>query len=728
MFKKLSWKTLISHAKLISVSVVLLMVIQVLTVFFVSTTRKTERFNGEASESLLASVVSMDEIFNYMTEVSVSTMSSQKINYILFSDSVTKEDVYEFRNAARSIQQERFMKVKDVFAYNDQTQMVYSCGLYMEPIDTLPDTATKSAILSQRDKGDSIAYFVDNTDFLSSGGLAKTDLVLRFRSFPSRQSNSCLILDVALTEIAACFSDYCDEYSSDIIVMDDKHSTYYSTNAELESLLYNDMEQLSEENFRSPVFRRYDGKKYLVIKHHSGFGDLSVYSLIPESAVKVDYRETKIILLTNLSLVVAVCVIFALFIVMHLMNDAVKENSRHQLLAEQEKEHNQFIKNKQYLANCLFRPGEQDIRFAKAYMDALHPESSAGVAVLRFEICNYEKFHDSHSSKDVLLYKYGIVNICEEILNNHIKALSVYERDADIVFVVIPSENYEACCQVAYDECRQAVFDYIGESLSAYLSKQGPVEELSVLNQQTIDLAAYKFLLYEPLYLESKFLEQKKRYGTKDMMESLEQVFNVPERTTVVSELEKLFVQLEEFHLDDAKNALWILMFRLYNTGKKAAKQMESMETLVSRFNRIPNLSSMKTFLEELCAVVYPDSEEEDASKKNELVQKVLSIIERRFKEPGFCSDHVAEEMRLSKAYLSRKFRQSADTSIQEAINERRLEEFARYLVSTDGSIKSIIDEIGGTNPNYYMIMFKKKFQMTPTEYRQAFKNTSEGE
>jgi len=618
------------------------------------------------------------------------------------------------------------MKVKDIFAYNDQTKMVYSCGLNMEPIANLPDSATKKAILTQRDKGDSIAYFVDSADFLSSGGLVKSDRVLRFRAFPSRQSNSCLILDVNLTEIGACFSDYCTEYSSDIFVLNADNSVYYSTNSELESFLYNDLERLLEENFHAPVFRRYNGEKYLVIKHHSSFGDMSVYSLIPESAVKIDYRETKTILLTNLSLVVAVCVIFALFIVTRLMNDAVKENSRHELLAEQEKEHNQFIKNKQYLANCLFRPGEQDIRLAKEYMHALYPESSAGVAVLRFEVCNYESFHDNHSSKDVLLYKYGIVNICEEILNNHIKALSVYERDADIVFVVIPPSDYEQRCQMAYNECRQAVYDYIGESLSAYLSKQGQIEELSALNQQTIELAAYKFLLHEPLYLESKFLEKKERHGTKDMMEQLEQVFSVPERGTVVAELEKLFTKLEAFHLDDAKNTLWILMFRLYNTGKKAAKEMESMETLVSRFNRIPNLAAMKAFLEELCAVVYPDSEEEDASKKNQMVQKVLSIIERRFKEPGFCSDHVAEEMRLSKAYLSRKFRQSADTSIQEAINERRLEEFARYLVSTDSSIKSIIDEIGGTNPNYYMIMFKKKFQMTPTEYRQAFKNTTE--
>ncbi|MBE7022302.1 MAG: helix-turn-helix transcriptional regulator [Ruminococcaceae bacterium] len=59
-------------------------------------------------------------------------------------------------------------------------------------------------------------------------------------------------------------------------------------------------------------------------------------------------------------------------------------------------------------------------------------------------------------------------------------------------------------------------------------------------------------------------------------------------------------------------------------------------------------------------------------------------------------------------------------------INERRLEEFARLLVSTDQSVKSIIDAIGGVNHNYYMIMFKKKFQMTPTEYRKSFKKQTE--
>jgi len=733
MLKKMSWNALKSNIKLISAVVIILMVLQVLTVYVVTTGRKTEYYNSKASEALLACVVSMNEMFDYMTEVAISSIAEQSINHIMLSDTVTQDDIAAFCRTARSIQLSRFMKVKNFYVYNDQTQMVYTSWLEKQPLGELPASVTKSILSGDSQAEEKIAYFVDDADFIHVSGVESSEQALRFRIFPNRQSGSCLLLDASLSELGNSFDEYCQEYASEIFIVGNGQSVFYSTNSALQEDLERNVVNLAKENFSNPVFRRLNGERYLVLKHQSTVSELAVYSLIHESNIQVDYQETKTLLITNISLFIAICIILGVLMVLRVMNESLKENRRHQLLAEQEKQHNQFMRSKQHIANCLFRPSEQDIRIAKEYIEMLLDEKEgeqneyrAGVAVLRFEIYQFDNFHEKHSSKDVLLYKYGIVNICEEVLNQHVKALSVYERDAEIVFVIIPGQNNSQVCKDAYEACRKAVYDYIGESISAYLSMTGMVEELPKLNQQTIQLAAYKFLFEDPMFLESAFLARRAKSSKKDMMERLERVCAVPERTTAMREMEALFDWLKDFNIEDAKNALWILMFRLYNTGKKNAKHVESVESLVSKFKQIPDFTAMKKFFEELCGVVYPDGAESQGEDKNDMVQKVLSIIERRFCEPGFCSDHVAEEMRLSKAYLSRKFRQSADNSISEAINERRMEEFVRYLVTTNKSIKSIIESIGSTNPNYFMIMFKKKFQMTPSEYRQAFSQQKE--
>ncbi|MBE7022304.1 MAG: helix-turn-helix transcriptional regulator [Ruminococcaceae bacterium] len=731
MFKHISWKRIKSNIKLISIVVIVLMVLQLASVYLVTAGKKTERFNAWAGEAFLGSVVSLDEKLDYLKDGILFITSLEEVYQLMMSEQVVQEDLFRFRSMTTRLHAGMFLDVTNCFIYNEQTQMVYSSLMWKMPLDKLPPSKTKSIILGEQPYNNKMMFYVDVDNFLMWSGAESNEQVLRFCYFPSRQSSSCLFLDVSLGYITEAFEAYQADFASEIFAFGEDDSLLHGSDMALGAALQRDLSELADQNFNEPVFRKYGGKRYLVLRQSTTRGDIQAYSLIPDSAISIDHQETKALLLANASLVIAVCVILVIFIILKALSDASKENIRHQQIAEQDRQQNQFMQSKQYIANCLFRPGEQDIRKAKEYIAGLLSPSGgtegslSGVMVLRFEICGYETFLQKYSSKDVLLYKYGIVNICEEILNNHLRALAVYERDAEIIFVLIPGAAGEAVCEKACRECQKAVYDYIAENLSAFLSARGPIEELPELNGQTLQLAEYRFLLSEPLLLHAGYLQEVSCDSGQKLMEYLEQFCIALEQADVESEIESFFAWVSRLRLEDAKNALWMLMFRLYNTGKKAARSIDNIENLVLRFNRICNLSEMKAFFCELCTAVYPRNEE-TGSSKNHMVQKVLSIIERRFQEPGFCSDHVAEEMGLSKAYLSRKFRLVADMSISETINERRLEEFARLLVSTDQNVKSIIDAIGGVNHNYYMIMFKKKFQMTPTEYRKSFKKQTE--
>jgi len=715
-----------NNIQLITMVVIILMVFQVLVVLFISTGRKAERFSNQAGEALLASVISMDELFEYGIESAVALSSVQDVINLMYSDVVTQDDMLNFSHTTANVQRRQFESIQALFVYNEYTNTVYGNDLNFALLDNIPVSPTKEIIISNKNYGKKFAYLVDSASFFTEENLEKSEQVLRFRIFPSRQNRSCLLMDTKLSAFNDFFAAFSRNFSSGICITDEDGSVFYSTDQALENFIASDLESLEKENFNEPVFRRYNSEKYLIVKQKSGSSTLTVYGIIPDSAIKVDYRETKMILLTNLSLIVALCIFVTLFFIFRFINEALKENSRHRQLAEQEKSYSHFIKNKQHLANCLFRPSEQDIRLAKECIDDftagdIQTGKRSSLSVLRFEIFHFDRFCEKHSSKDVQLFKYGIVNICEEILNQYVKSLYVYERDEEFVFIVISEDNYRQCIENAYQACQEAIISYIDESVSAYLSYSGNIEELSELHQQTIQLAEYKFLLEKAVFLHADFLALRGQLGTSDMMEQLDEIFVTAERNMVEQKMNEFFDLASTLTIDDAKNALWILMFRLYNTGKKNAKITVGIENLVSQFNEAQHIGEMKVFFLDLCHTVFPSEDSSDEIQKNQTVQTVLSIIERRFREPGFSSDDVAEEMNFSKAYLSRKFRQAAEISISDAINDRRLEEFARYLVSSEKSVKSIINDIGGTNPNYYMAIFKKKFQMTPTEYRQTF-------
>lgn len=75
--------------------------------------------------------------------------------------------------------------------------------------------------------------------------------------------------------------------------------------------------------------------------------------------------------------------------------------------------------------------------------------------------------------------------------------------------------------------------------------------------------------------------------------------------------------------------------------------------------------------------------------------------------------------------YLSRLFRRKIQMSVVEYINYyTRVSEAKKLLYETGDSIKEIAYRVGFTDETYFMKVFKKWEQVTPTEYRNAFSQT----
>ena len=68
-------------------------------------------------------------------------------------------------------------------------------------------------------------------------------------------------------------------------------------------------------------------------------------------------------------------------------------------------------------------------------------------------------------------------------------------------------------------------------------------------------------------------------------------------------------------------------------------------------------------------------------------------------------------------------FKNTMGTSFSEYLNEYRLTMASRLLVSSDSSILDIAAEVGYENLSYFNRTFKKRFEMTPREYRKKYAN-----
>lgn len=80
----------------------------------------------------------------------------------------------------------------------------------------------------------------------------------------------------------------------------------------------------------------------------------------------------------------------------------------------------------------------------------------------------------------------------------------------------------------------------------------------------------------------------------------------------------------------------------------------------------------------------------------------------------------VAEAVGKSQSYLSKKFKKELGFNLNDFIMRRKLEEGKSLLAYTDKPISEISEYLCFSSQSYFQNVFKKKYKMTPSEYRKS--------
>ena len=80
--------------------------------------------------------------------------------------------------------------------------------------------------------------------------------------------------------------------------------------------------------------------------------------------------------------------------------------------------------------------------------------------------------------------------------------------------------------------------------------------------------------------------------------------------------------------------------------------------------------------------------------------------------------EDVAEAINVSSFYLSRLFKEVKGENYINYLTDLRMKKARELLKNPRISIKEISSEVGFNDQNYFSRIFKNKFGMTPTEFR----------
>ena len=115
-----------------------------------------------------------------------------------------------------------------------------------------------------------------------------------------------------------------------------------------------------------------------------------------------------------------------------------------------------------------------------------------------------------------------------------------------------------------------------------------------------------------------------------------------------------------------------------------------------------------------------------NTTSKNEsdLVSNVKNIIENNYQLELKLND-IASRLSVSKSKLCHQFKSECNISIIEYKLNCQMQEAINLLLLTDMNISQISSMIGFNNTSYFTKFFKKKYKVSPCEYRKLHKNNN---
>ena len=177
-----------------------------------------------------------------------------------------------------------------------------------------------------------------------------------------------------------------------------------------------------------------------------------------------------------------------------------------------------------------------------------------------------------------------------------------------------------------------------------------------------------------------------------------------------------------EDSLDSVKSNVFRVLLNARMCASEAHKGYATKAIFNTSFALINNCSTYEEFSNYIlpqiteCASLLCES---NNAKQNPVILRVKEYIEEHI-ATEISLETVADFVSVNPVYLSKLFKDETGENFIDFVTGLRLEKACALLVSSELSIKEISHKTGYSDQNYFSKLFRRKFNLTPTEYRNS--------
>ncbi|WP_108993876.1 AraC family transcriptional regulator [Paenibacillus agaridevorans] len=407
---------------------------------------------------------------------------------------------------------------------------------------------------------------------------------------------------------------------------------------------------------------------------------------------------------------------------------------RNKYLDSEVKQH----RKSEVLRNYLTYNGELSFHsLSSSFLDnQIRIDTERCYSVILLQIDHYDKLNQTFSRNDQSLLRYAIQNVSGEILG-HYERLEIVDLEGEhMVILINPEEISEEQYLVNMKELLKQLqcWSELHLKISLTLAIGGFQKDITEVNNEYFELQhlikyrfiyGYQSVIHKSMLPVSEFQHEATIVALEEkiLAELTRGNFN-----EVIQSFEEMLLLLKSGTYKQIISALTHFIYVLNNRtmtlqNNSVAKFDIDYEYFTKEITEADTLDEVKIRFVLLFKKIVAGVALKNEGRGQLIIDNVVRIIEERYRDPNLSLNVIAEEIKMSKVYLGKVFRDAMGQSVSDYINEVRIQQVINEMQHSDLPVAGIMDKVGIENKSYFYTMFKKKIGVSVSDYRKRHLN-----
>jgi two-component system response regulator YesN len=332
------------------------------------------------------------------------------------------------------------------------------------------------------------------------------------------------------------------------------------------------------------------------------------------------------------------------------------------------------------------------------------------------------------------LLKFAVLNIVEEIIGKHNSGTAFLHNEQVAIITVFRDNDRDTVINKTFsmlEEIRQTVNKFLKVTMT--IGVGNICSDIILINrsyQNAVTALDYKIFMgnnriiwiedIEPKSLEKIVFDELKEHD-------LSSAIKVGTEEEIISTIERLFQELTEIKaaFKDYQIYLMEMLTTILKAARSSGVDIDNIfginENLFAEFYKHNSIEEVQKWFKSISIRIMKHIVKDRYDTSALLVEKAKKYAEENYHEADITINKICDYLHISPTYFSFIFKRETKTTFINYLTQVRMDAAKELLRTTSMKSFEIAEKVGYSEPNYFSYSFKKKFGLSPSEYRNSF-------